>query len=116
MTTFTYPITIKNGTVNLINDQDYVLLIPQVIRHIVQTTYEERVLNVSFGIPDYLFTTSNDIVPIIRTIEHSLKVNMSEYPGVTMRVTGAMLEDGLLALTIYYKVDELNDKITITLA
>jgi hypothetical protein len=113
MTTFKYPITILNGTVQLTSEYDRT--IPEVIAHILQTTYEERVMTPDFGIGGVEFTVVSDLPRLLRSLEQSLTLGLSQYPGVTFRLVGYLGEDGEIPITCFYQVDEQDGEIQVIL-
>ena len=113
MTTFSYPITFINGTIALTSD--YQRTVPEVIAHILQTKTEERVLNPSFGISDTEFSNAYDLPRLLRSLETALATNLSQYPGVSFRLTGYLDDSGIIPVTCYYDINGLAGEVNIDL-
>jgi phage baseplate assembly protein W len=108
MGTLSYPLTVENGGLKLTSDQ--VKLIPEVMKHILQTRYEERVMRpLTFGINSPEFVNVSYLPDLLTDLEASLAEGLQEYPGVTFRLLGSVSDDGNIPITVYWYVDDITD-------
>lgn len=113
MTTLKYPIEAVNGSLQLTTDE--LKKIPEVIRHIIQTQYEERVLNPDFGTDAVEFNILYDLPKFLRSLEDSLSYGLSAYGDVSIRLVGYASDSGEIPVTCYWSVDEVTGELEVIL-
>lgn len=91
MTTLSYPITAANGGLLLTSEPEK--LAPEVIKHVLMTVQEERVLNPEFGVSDQTFNLLPDIPGYIQELEQALAYGLQEYPEISVKLLGGSVAD-----------------------
>jgi hypothetical protein len=113
MTTFKYPFEALNGSLVLTSDE--LKKIPEVIKHVLQTQFEERVMNVEFGVAAAEFNTMYDLPKFLRSLESSLEIVLAVYGEVSIRLVGYAEDSGEIPITCYWDVDEDFGTVEVTL-
>ena len=113
LTTLKYPITVANGTLVLTSDES--IKAEEVIRHILLTEIEERPMIPEFGIYANEFDVVYSLPDFLREIEGSLRVNLAQYPGIDVRLTGFLNDSGRVDLTCFFSYEEQAGQINILL-
>ena len=113
MTTFKYPFEAANGSLVLTTDE--LKKVPEVIKHVLQTQFEERVMNVEFGIDAAEFNVLYDLPKFLRSLEESLTTVLAAYGDVSIRLVGYADDSGEIPVTCYWDVDEDFGTVEVTL-
>jgi phage baseplate assembly protein W len=113
MTTFAYPIRVSNGTIVLVSE--YTNKVPQVLRHIIQTSYEERVMQPDWGTGLSLFSDTTNVGILLSRLESDVKRGLVSYSSLDIRLTARLGDEGVLSITCYYSVNDTDGQLTINL-
>lgn len=98
-----YPLTLKNGGLQLKSDAD---LVQDAIFSILQTQPYERVMRPRYGIPDQLFDAIGDFQVVVGLYERSLRQQIN-YPNVTFELSGEFDDGGLGTIRVVWALDGL---------
>lgn len=108
MTTLGYPIEATNGSLRLNSEPA-----PEVIKHILMTSQEERVLNPDFGVDDQVLSLLPNIPRYLQELEQALTYGLQEYPDISVQLLGSSEADsGEVQVTCLWETNDATGEFT----
>ena len=97
----TYPLTVVNGTLGVATDFD---VIKQNIFSVLETRPGERVMQYTYGTPDFVFDAATSASVVAERVRISLE---SQIPEAGFEVYGDVNEDGTVSLTVEWSIGDI---------
>lgn len=112
MSSIKYPLTIKEGSLELAEEG---VVVADAIKSALATARKERVLNPRYGASEPTFNLLASLPRFLQSLNLDLEYSMSEYGKVKLELYGTGNEDGLVDVTVIYETDTVNGSIDYTL-
>lgn len=100
VTSLSYPLQIKDGGLQVSTDYD---VIREAIYSVLETRPYERVMQPTYGTPDFIFSTYTNSSIVAEMVRIQLEEQLS---GVEFEVTGSIDDSGTSRLSIQWSVDD----------